>query len=86
MYLLTCKSCSFQYVGETVQKLRDRVSGHRASVNHDSSCFRVKEHFSGSGCSSGFYINIIEKLPGNGRTDEVKGKTFQIDPVMTATR
>ena len=29
VYLITCCRCAFQYVGETVQYLRDRFSGHR---------------------------------------------------------
>ena len=30
IYLRTCCRCGLQYVGETVQSLRDRFSGHRA--------------------------------------------------------
>ena len=32
IYLITCCRCGLQYVGETVQSLRDRFSGHRAGM------------------------------------------------------
>ena len=85
IYLLTCKACSFQYTGETIQQARDRMSGHRCSVDNDSSCVRVKEHFS-LFCHQGFTIHIIGKLPGTGRTTVPKGKTFEIDSEVTAER
>ena len=85
IYLLTCKSCSYQYTGETVQQLRNRMSGHRSAVDNDSSCFRVKEHFS-LACHQGFNIHIIGKLAGNGRTNVVAGKNFKIDSEVTVQR
>ncbi len=33
VYLADCKICSKQYVGRTVQQLRDRISGHRSWMN-----------------------------------------------------
>ena len=86
IYLLTCLTCLFQYTGETVQELRDRMSAHRNCADHDSSCYRVKEHFSQHCIGSGFSIHIIEKLPGNGRTNIPKGKTFEIDSDITLKR
>jgi len=85
IYLLTCKKCLYQYVGETVQELRNRMSGHRSSVDNDSSCVRVKEHFS-LFCDQGFNIHIIGKLPGNGRTSVRKGKSMEIDSDTTVKR
>jgi len=32
IYLITCKRCGFQYVGETQCTLRDRFNGHRGSI------------------------------------------------------
>ena len=33
IYLIICCRCGFQYVGETIQSLRDRFSGHRIGMN-----------------------------------------------------
>ena len=85
IYLLTCKKCQCQYIGETVQALRDRINGHRSSIDNDSNCFRVKEHFS-EHCHNGFSVHIIGKLEGNGRTSIPKGKTFEIDSGITLKR
>ena len=86
IYLLTCKGCRFQYVGETVQQLRVRMSGHRSSIDHDSNCYRVKEHFATMCLETGFSITIIGKLAGNGRTTVKKGKTFEMDNDVTLLR
>lgn len=32
IYLQTCKNCGMQHVGEMVQKLKDRMNGHRSDV------------------------------------------------------
>ena len=71
IYLITCDKCSIGYVGETMQKLRDRISHHRSCIKHpekDQTCRRLSDHFS-KGCCKGstFTVNIIEKLPGDGR-------------------
>ena len=77
IYLLQCTSCCAQYVGETVQQLRTRMSNHRATLQPDKEGgnFRLRQHYSGSGgrCYS-FTISIIQKLPGTGRTDTPKVK------------
>lgn len=33
VYLITCLKCELQYVGETKNKLRDRMNGHRSAVH-----------------------------------------------------
>ena len=32
IYLITCRKCGVQYVGETSQKLHERVNGHRVAI------------------------------------------------------
>ena len=34
VYLITCSSCNAVYVGETGQKLRERLNGHRADIRN----------------------------------------------------
>jgi hypothetical protein len=43
VYLATCKVCRKQYVGNTSQKLRDRVTGHRNSKESALYC-HLKHH------------------------------------------
>ena len=34
VYLITCSTCNVAYVGETGQKLRERLNGHRADIRN----------------------------------------------------
>ena len=34
VYLITCRRCGIQYVGETGQQLRSRMNNHRASIKN----------------------------------------------------
>jgi hypothetical protein len=47
IYLITCKKCGIQYIGETGRKLRDRLYEHLYSIrNKDRISTPVSEHFS----------------------------------------
>ena len=91
IYLITCRKCRLQYVGETVQLLRERIAKHFSCMKHpenDNSCRILSEHFSKGKCKgASFSVNIIEKLPGDGRshsdTNNTKGKP---DPAITRLR
>ena len=76
IYLITCSRCGLQYVGETVQSLRDRFSGHRAGMKNpfsDNKCRILSKHFGTGLCKNAKYsINIIEKLSGSGRDENNK--------------
>ena len=73
IYLITCCRCGLHYVGETVQSLRDRFSGHRAGMKNpfaDNKSKILSKHFSVGLCKNANYIvNIIEKLSRSGRDD-----------------
>ena len=45
IYLIFCKICNFQYVGETKSKLQKRFSNHKSSINSGISCQLVHQHF-----------------------------------------
>ncbi len=87
IYLITCKKCKLQYVGETIQLLRERIGKHASSFKHpekENSCRILAEHFGGGGSfckGASFTLHILEKLPGNGR-DENK----VADPAITTVR
>ena len=74
VYLITCRKCKLQYVGETVQLLRGRISAHTNSLdnpNKDHHCRILVDHFSSGMCQGAtFKVNIIEKLSGTGRDEE----------------
>ena len=73
IYLINCCRCGLPYVGETVQSLRDRFSGHRAGMKNqfaDKRCKILDKHFSVFLCRNANYtVNIIEKLSRSGRDD-----------------
>ena len=63
IYLLTCSHCSTQYVGETIQKMHERMNCHRTSK---VGCEHVINHSKNS-CNGHFFeYQILEKFPGNG--------------------
>ena len=73
IYLITHCRCGLQYVGETVQSLRDRFSGHRVGMRNPfahNRCKILSKHFNIGLCKNANYIgNVIEKLSGFGRDD-----------------
>lgn len=49
IYIITCRKCKMQYVGETGRSLRDRVNDHRSAIRNKSDTpiswhFAMKEH------------------------------------------
>ncbi len=76
IYIMTCKGCNIQYVGETVTRLSERMNVHRTST---TGCEHVIEHH--KSCKSSFNVQILEKLPGIGYTPE-----GDVDPDMREKR
>lgn len=77
VYLLTCKSCFVQYVGESVIPLHKRINIHRRGK---SGCEVLINHFTHCCPNSSFFIQILEVLPGDGYKDGA------LDPEMSAFR
>ena len=90
IYLLSCKGCNSQYVGETVQELKDRMSQHRGTTNPtgNSGNFRLRQHFLESEYCNSFSVQIIQKLAGTGRTGVKRPNSnkFVIDESITKIR
>ena len=63
VYLLTCKSCFVQYVGESAIPLHKRINIHRRGK---SGCEVLINHFTNVCPNSSFSIQILEVLPGDG--------------------
>ena len=72
IYLRTCSRCSLQYVGETVQKLNERLNWHKSGFRNPKKygfCRVLSNHFHKGICKgASFTVQILEKLEGNGRT------------------
>ena len=63
VYLITCKDCGLQYVGETGRQFNTRMAEHRNSFKKPdtASCKILAKHFGTSICKN-FSMQIIEKL------------------------
>ena len=61
-YLITCRRCGLQYVGETSQPLHARISGHWSDIAHwRTDASPVTEHFnSGAHWVSDMTVMVIE--------------------------
>ena len=61
VYLITCKKCGVQYVGQTRQELHTRLNGHRHSVMKNSLNTFLCKHFNSEGHSfEDLSIQIID--------------------------
>ena len=59
IYLITCRRCGLQYVGETSQPLHARINGHRSDIVHRrTDVFPVAEHFN-SGAHSVLDMTVM---------------------------
>ena len=63
IYLLTCKSCNIQNVGETATKLHERMNNHRTGK---VGCEHIINHCKTTCNGHQFQYQILEKLPGSG--------------------
>ena len=70
VYLIECRRCGLQYVGETGQPLHTRMNGHRFDITHG----RIKEspvatHFNTTGYTvADLTVLIINRLQRNDTT------------------
>ena len=63
IYLLGCKKCPQQYIGESERMLRERFSEHKGYVNTRNMSKATGAHFNSRGhCTSDKEITIIEKI------------------------
>lgn len=77
IYVLTCSSCSVQYVGESACPVNIRMNIHRTGK---SGCEISIDHYKNVCPGATFNIQILEVLPGDGY---LNGK---IDPAMLQKR
>ena len=67
IYLITCKKCKAQYVGQTHQKCANRMNNHKFDIVHFPDMFtNVSEHFNSPGHTiQDFSFMPIEKVSNN---------------------
>ena len=65
VYLITCRRCGLQYVGEMIQTLHAMINGHRSGImHHRTDVSPVAEHFNSSAHSvAGMTVVVIELSP-----------------------
>jgi hypothetical protein len=69
VYLISCNKCRIQYVGETSQKLRNRLNNHRSSLKRLTNLY-LYHHFSSDGHSGDdICIMPIEEIPSSDRAN-----------------
>ncbi|KAI8514533.1 corticospinal neuron axon guidance through spinal cord [Branchiostoma belcheri] len=77
VYLIQCKKCSVQYVGETKQTLANRLNGHRSAINTKKDT-PVSAHFNQTHHSVGDReILGIERLRYTGNEDLTRQRRLQ---------
>ena len=63
IYLLGCRKCPQQYIGETERTLKERFSEHKGYVNTNNQSKATGVHFNTRGHSvSDMQITVVEKI------------------------
>ena len=70
IYLITCRRCKIQYVGETVQTLKSRMNGHRSTINEKKNIL-IAQHFNSECTYTDISVQPIEVLEGNGYDEKI---------------
>ena len=70
IYLIECKACGIQYVGETGNALHIPMNGHRSDIKRNHPDRLVAAHFNTVGHSIGdLTVRVIEQLRRNSGAD-----------------
>ena len=86
VYLIECTRCSIQYVGETGNALRVRLTGHRSDINHLRSDLPVAKHFNLLDHSlKDLSIMVIEKIHRDDTTLRKKKESHWIQAIRSLT-
>ena len=83
VYLITCTACNVQYVGQTSQTIKNRMSAHRHSFDHDILNTFLSKHFKRTGHNrESFSIDILDY--GNDNKDLLLRENQWIRALNTA--
>ena len=71
IYLISCKVCGLQYVGQTKQPLHKRLNGHRSAIRNNKLSTFLCQHFNDSKHSfDDLSIRIIDAIDPSGKNDD----------------
>ena len=80
IYLINCKNCHKQYIGESKQSLRYRADGHMTDILNEDNTKSVSNHFNSLFCSSDdFEITPIFVCPRLQTEEEMKQQRLIIE-------
>ena len=83
IYLINCNVCNMQYVGQTKQELRQRMSGHRSSIRGNKIFTPIYCHFRTTGHSpDSFSISVLEVVENI--NNMIEREDFWIKMLMAA--
>ena len=78
IYLLECKNCQLQYVGETINNIYKRFSGHKTTITKEKTNNYLVQHCNNGTCSvSNLTITILENLDLENFTKEEKNNKLR---------
>ena len=84
VYLIECAKCSIQYVGETENALRVRLTGHRSDISHRRLDKPVAHHFNQPHHSlKDLTIMIIEKIHREDANFRKLKESYWIETIKT---
>ena len=83
IYLISCRCCSFQYVGRTTGPLRTRCCGHRRSLRTKKGPVHLIKHFTKVHKSSDMIIKPIETVIGNSLEEKNQREDYWIKEIGT---
>ena len=80
IYLIHCKRCSLQYIGETGTKLRERVNNHRSCIKLNTKLLNktpISIHFNSPNHSmDDFTITPLESMTEDSKSDRLERETY----------
>ncbi len=84
VYLISCKRCELQYVGETEQALHMRMNGHRSDIRTKKVEKPVAAHFCQANHSlRDLEVKAIEKIHNNGTQRRRERESYWIFTLRT---
>ena len=86
VYLIQCKKCGLQYIGETENPLHIRINGHRSDINTRKTEKPVAAHFNQPDhCLQDLQVMGIEKIHTNDTTRRKLRESYWIFTMETLT-
>ncbi|MCP4492665.1 MAG: GIY-YIG nuclease family protein [Gammaproteobacteria bacterium] len=80
VYCISCSICGIQYVGQTKQQLKKRLSGHKSAIRQNKNTL-IAKHFGVHGMNS-LRIRILEVVQGDEK-DLLDAEDFWIKALNT---